>query len=317
MYPMKMQPVPKDYLWGGAKLKTIFGKSGASTVMAESWELSCCQDGLTYISNGAYKGSTLLNILEKYPVYVGESDINEFPILIKLIDAKANLSIQVHPSDTTAKAELGEQGKAEMWYIIDAEKGSYIYYGINKDVSRAEFEEKIKDGSICEVLNKVYVNKGDLFYILPGTIHAIGAGCLIAEVQQSSNTTFRVYDYDRIDSNGNKRDLQIERALEVTNLTPIIPDNEKNCDAISTNDFIKTDIFNCEHFKVAKIETKTSISLNSVRQTFQSLLFIEGEGIISHKGNTYEFKAGDSYFMPAGIGTYSIEGKATILLSSL
>lgn len=185
--PLKMQPVFKDYLWGGERLKKEFGKQSDLPVVAESWELACHVDGKSLIEDG--RSLEDLTALDKGGFWGTDCQAEDFPILVKLIDAKQDLSIQVHPSDWTAIGPLGEQGKAEMWYIVEAEAHSFIYYGFSQTVSAAEFRHRAEDGTICEVLNKVPVHKGDVFYILPGTIHAIGAGLVIAEIQQSSNTS--------------------------------------------------------------------------------------------------------------------------------
>ena len=174
-----------------------------------------------------------------------------------------------------------------------------------------------EEGTVCNVLNKVYVNEGDVFFILPGTIHAIGNGCLIAEIQQSSNTTFRVFDYNRTDDKGNKRQLHLERAAEVIDYTPVIPDVSHNNDMISTKDFCLSNIFECKYFKVAKITCKSNITLNCSEKSFQALLFIEGSGKIVFDKNQYAFNKGDSFFIPAGMGNYNIEGKYTLLLTNM
>lgn len=317
MYPMKMKPIFKDYLWGGQKLKTIFKKPSDLAVTAESWELSCCEDGLTYVENGEYQGMSLMKVLDNNPEFKSKKNIPDFPLLIKLIDSAQNLSIQVHPSDQTAISENGEQGKAEIWYIISADKGSYIYYGFSESVSKKELKERIEQGSVCEVLNKVYVNEGDVFYILPGTVHAIGKGCVIAEVQQSSNTTFRIFDYNRVDPNGNKRELHIKRAIEIIDFNPIVPEKTENNNTLFTDDFSLSNIFDCNYFKVSKIEIKKKVNLNCNDKSFQSILFVKGKGRVNHNNIFYDFEAGDSYFIPAGMGIYEIEGVCTLLLSSL
>jgi len=319
MYPLKLIPVYKNYIWGGNRLEEIFGKHSGYEKTAESWELSCHKDGLSIIENGEFAAMTLQQVIEKNPDFVGnnKSYDGRFPILTKLIDAAKDLSIQVHPSDITADASKGESGKAEMWYVVKADSGSYIYYGLNQSVSKEKFTAMAKNGTVCDVLNKVYVNEGEVFFILPGTIHAIGKGCLIAEIQQSSNTTFRVFDYNRTDAKGNKRQLHLERAVEVIDYTPIIPDRTSNNNMISTDDFCFSNIFECRYFRVAKITCEKAITLNCSKKTFQALLFIDGYGKIVFEKKEYLFKKGDSFFIPAGMGSYNIIGKYTLLLSSM
>lgn len=319
MYPMKLIPVYKDYLWGGRRLEKIFNKHSGLDITAESWELSCHPDGLCKIENGEYKGQSLLEVLGKHPGYVckGFKKNDKFPMMVKFIDAAKDLSVQVHPSDETALQELGESGKAEMWYIVKAEPRSYIYWGFNRRITKEQLLELAENGEICDVMNKVYVNKGDVFYILPGTIHAIGQGCLIAEIQQSSNTTFRVYDYNRVGADGKKRPLHLERAAEVLNYEPIVPDRTVNNSAITTKEFCLSNIFECEYLRVSKIECRKKISLFCTEDSFYSLLITEGEGYILFDNDKYDFKNGDSFFLPAGMGSFEIKGKFTALLSSV
>lgn len=204
---------------------TEFGKEYDGDKLAETWELSCHPDGPSYVANGEYAGETLSEyILMEGKKVTGTHSrhYSQFPLLIKFIDAKDDLSIQVHPDDEYAMKNEGQYGKTEMWYIVDCEEGASLYYGFSREVSKAEFEERIKNKTLLEVLNKVEVHKGDVLFIEPGTIHAIGKGNLIAEIQENSNVTYRVYDYGRKDANGKERDLHIEKALQVTKRVPIL-----------------------------------------------------------------------------------------------
>ncbi|MBS4960531.1 MAG: class I mannose-6-phosphate isomerase [Clostridiales bacterium] len=317
-YPIKLKPVFKDYLWGGSRLRTMFHKDTPYENTAESWEISCHPDGINLIENGDYEGMLFSDLIQKYPEFVQEGYAEDkFPILVKLIDAEKKLSIQVHPSDSTADPMLGESGKAEMWYIIDAKPRSFIYYGLNQKVSKEELIQRAYDGSICDILNKVKVQKGDVFYILPGTIHAIGEGCLIAEIQQNSNTTFRVFDYDRIGKDGKKRPLHLERAAEVIDYRPMAPDIAQGNNMIATDDFSFSTIFECNYFKVAKICSRKAMTLRCDPKSFHGLLFLEGAGTIVFQGISYSFQAGDSFFLPAGLGSYQVNGTCELLLSSL
>ena len=221
--PVKLTPAFKDNIWGGTRLKTEYNKHTDMKIVAESWELSTHKDGESRINGGEYDGLKLSEYIEK----IGKDklgkralEFNYFPLLIKFIDAKNNLSIQVHPDDEYALKHEGEYGKTEMWYIMDAEKGSYLYYGFNRSITKEEYEKRISDNTLLEVLNKVEVKKGDMFFIPSGTVHAIGSGILICEIQQNSNTTYRVYDYDRRDANGNPRQLHIKQAIDVSCLEP-------------------------------------------------------------------------------------------------
>ena len=319
--PLKMEPVFKDYLWGGERLKTEFGKQSDMSILAESWELACHPDGCSHFAAVAseYAGKDLneLGRLDKEGFWGRDCWGEDFPVLVKLIDAKEDLSIQVHPSDWTAIGPLGEQGKAEMWYVVDAEPHSFIYYGFSRDIAEAEFLRRAAEGSICEVLNKVPVHKGDVFYILPGTIHAIGAGLVIAEIQQSSNTTFRVYDYLRRDKGGNLRPLHLSRAAAVADFRAVVP---ADCKANSRGifpEFEMVEMFVCRYFRAFRLDVRGHAAMCSDGRSFQHLLCVEGRGVIRQGGVDYVFARGDSYFIPAAMGEYVVDGECRMLLSRI
>lgn len=320
MYPMKLSPVYKDYLWGGHELEKLYGKSGDGICTAESWELCCHPDGKNIVKNGSFKGQCLSDILVENPEYVSKKHkkSDKFPILIKFIDAKENLSIQVHPSDDTALRECGEEGKAEMWYIVDAKPRAFLYYGLNQEITKEELQKKIEDGSVCDVLNKVEVHAGDVFFIHPGTIHAIGAGTVIAEIQQNSNTTFRVFDYLRKDKDGNYRELHIDRAIDVIDRTPIVPSQVFDNNEVRMGGGKLRRLFECDYFSVLRVQVEGGkVKFLCDEASFQSLLVIRGKGYLESKGKRYDFQAGDSIFIPAGFGEYYIHGNNEILMSKL
>ena len=219
--PLRLKPCLRSYLWGGTRLREEYHKTGAG-IIAESWELSVRSDGPTLIGSGAHCGESLADILCADPVGMAGTrcGIAPFPLLIKLIDAQKDLSVQVHPSDASACREKGEQGKTEMWYVVDCEPESTLFLGFSRAVTPDELRQRAQDGTICEVLNRVSVCPGDVFFVRPGTVHAIGAGILVAEIQQNSDTTFRVYDYNRLGADGKPRQLHLERAIEVMNCAP-------------------------------------------------------------------------------------------------
>ena len=314
---MKLQPCYKDYIWGGARLKRDYGKWDAPDVTAESWELSCHPDGTCTVAEGEFSGKTIqeLGELDRISFWGRNCPKGEFPILVKLIDAKKDLSIQVHPSDEKAVVELGERGKAEMWYIIDCQPQSSIYFGFSREIQTEELLGRAKDGSICEVLNRVVVAPGDVFYILPGTIHAIGAGIVIAEIQQNSNTTFRVYDYQRLDSDGKPRPLHLERAAAVLNYQPIVPEECKANICVNFNGFTMREMFSCKYFRAYSIDIREKIALCCNGTSFHHLLCVQGSGRIRYNDVSYELNRGQSYFMPAALGEYCIEGVCRVLLS--
>ncbi len=317
--PLKMHPCYKDYLWGGNRLKKEFGKADALEKTAESWELAALPDGVSTVESGDYKGMTLNTLAQRD--HAGFWGMNcqgeQFPLLVKLIDADQSLSVQVHPSDDTALSEFGEHGKAEMWYIVDCEPQAYLYLGFSRKITREEFLQRAQNGTICDILNRVPVSRGDVFYILPGTIHAIGKGILIAEIQQSSNTTFRIYDYKRRDSSGNLRPLHLERASQVLSYEPIIPEECKSNIAVYFPEFQLCEMFSCRYFRSYRIDVQVGVTLNCDGQSFHHVLCVEGAGRICAGNKTYSLGRGDSYFMPAALGKYHIQGECRILLSHI
>ena len=315
--PLKLQPCYKEYLWGGTRLKTEYNKADAPDVTAESWELADHRDGASVVAEGQYKGCTLSQLSEQNKTAFWGTDCKRevFPVMVKLIDAQKKLSIQVHPSDITAHAAFGEQGKAEMWYIVDCEPHAGIYYGFSRRITSDEFLRRAQDGSICEVLNWVPVSKGDVFYIMPGTIHAIGAGIVIAEIQQNSNTTFRVYDYQRKGADGKTRPLHLERAAEVINFDPVIPEECRINSGAEFEDFSIREMFSCSYFRAYRVDVHRRIELKCDGCSFQHILCVEGSGQILHEDKQYPILCGQSYFMPAALGEYQIIGDCRILLS--
>ncbi|MDE7339091.1 MAG: class I mannose-6-phosphate isomerase [Lachnospiraceae bacterium] len=310
---LKLKPACKDYLWGGNRLKKEFGKDFSGDKLAETWELSCHPDGPSIIGNGDYAGSTLNEyiIMEgKKVVGTKSRQYEQFPLLIKFIDAADELSVQVHPGDAFAMENEGQYGKTEMWYIVDCEEGASLYYGFSREVSEEEFAMRIQNKTLLEVLNRVEVQKGDVLFIEPGTIHAIGRGNLIAEIQQNSNVTYRVYDYGRKGADGKERDLHIEKALQVTNRIPILKRKS-----------FEPHIVSCEYFTVDKIvldgQFMKRMSGEADAASFVSLLVLDGSGEVSAGEERLFFRKGDSILITAGTGTYELEGKFEALLTTV
>lgn len=310
---LKLRPSYKDYLWGGHRLVADYGKKYDGKVLAESWELSCHPDGPCYIVNGPYAGKTLRTFLTAEGNGILGSNcerFEDFPVLIKFIDATKDLSIQVHPDDAYALQNEGQYGKTEMWYVMDCEPGTYLYYGFDHEISKEEFAERIAKNNLEEVLHKEEVHKGDVLYIESGTLHGICKGIVAAEIQQNSNLTYRIYDYGRIDANGKKRELHVEKALEVTRRKPV----KKN---VNTSPHLA----DCEYFTVDKM-CLDGKAANSIRGTvgtdsFLSLLFMEGAGEISCGGEKLAYKKGDSFFITAGSGAYEISGRCEVLATTV
>lgn len=310
---LKLKPSCKNYLWGGHRLAEEYGIEYEEDILAEAWELSCHPDGPSYIVNGKYAGKTLEEFIEAEGKDVLGSHcrrFRDFPILIKFIDAKQNLSIQVHPNNRYALKNEGQYGKTEMWYIMDAKPGAFLYYGFKTEVSKEEFAKRIEEDSLLEVLNAVPVQKGDVLFIESGTIHAIGEGILIAEIQQNSNVTYRVYDYGRVGKDGKKRDLHIEKALAVTNRVPIVKD-KSSYPHVADCDYFTVDKLNLDGTFMKKMEGSVS------ETSFASILFLDGQGTITNNGETLSFKKGESFFLAAGSGNYTIEGSCDALVTTI
>ena len=310
---LKLKPSCKDYIWGGTRLMTEFGKEFSGDRLAETWELSCHPDGPSIVENGEYAGCTLNEyILMEGKKVTGTKSrkYEQFPLLVKFIDAGDDLSIQVHPSDSYALENEGQYGKTEMWYIVDCEEDASLYYGFSKAISKEEFVERIEKKTLLEVLNKVNVQKGDVLFIEPGTIHAIGRGNLIAEIQQNSNVTYRVYDYGRKGKDGRERDLHIEKALQVTNRIPIMKRKS-----------FEPHIVSCDYFTVDKIVLDGQLMKKMFgeidRSSFASLLVLEGTGEVRSGEECVQVKKGDSIFITANTGEYELEGCFEALLTTV
>lgn len=310
---LKLKPACKDYLWGGTRLMEEFHKEYAGEKLAETWELSCHPDGPSTVAEGPWRGRTLTDyIQEKGWQILGRNcrRFLEFPILIKLIDAKDKLSIQVHPDNLYALKKEHQYGKTEMWYVVDCKEGSFLYYGFSREVDEAEFRARIENNTLTEVLNKVYVQKGDVLFIEAGTIHAIGNDILIAEIQQNSNVTYRVYDYGRLDKNNQPRALHIEKALAVTARKPRLRSRS-----------MVPHLARCDYFTVDKLNldgvVMKSLGGEITPDSFASILVLEGQGRICCGDETVNFRKGDSLFLPAGSGLFQLEGCCEALVTTI
>ena len=319
--PLFLKPAAKDYIWGGDRLNTEFAKNIPLAPLAETWECSTHPDGESVVASGSFAGRTLRSVLREHPEYLGKHSRNEdgeLPILVKLIDAKRDLSVQVHPDDAYAAAnENGQRGKDEAWYVLDASKDARLIYGLNRDYTAAELRKRLADGTTGECLQYVAVRPDDVFFIPAGTIHALGAGCLIAEIQESSNLTYRLYDYDRRDKNGNKRALHIEKALAVADLRKSKPPRQP-MRRLNYRPSCATELLcRCAHFQVERMLLNTE--RNRDRLTFATndlsfcvLLCIRGCGSITCGERTTDFFKGDCVFIPA-LTQLKLHGRAEFL----
>ena len=320
MYPIKLKPAFKDYLWGGTRLRDDFGKDCDFDKIAESWELSCHKDGNSVVADGEFAGLTLAQYIEKEGKSVLGTNCEKFenfPILIKLIDAKDNLSVQVHPNNEYAQRVEGEYGKTEMWYVVDCDEGASLLYGFKHNITKEEFRERIENNTLLEVTNSVPVKKGDVFFIEAGTLHAIGKGILIAEIQQNSNTTYRIYDYGRVGKDGKPRELHVEKAKEVTNLVPPKYPTTAQGAPTAIEGGKETLLRSCEYFNVNKLELDGTTKLTAGEGSFNSLLVLDGAFEIAAGSEKASAKKGDSLFITAGTGEYTVTGKGTIILTAI
>ncbi len=322
--PFLLKPAAKDYLWGGTRLNDDFGKCIDIQPLAETWECSTHPDGPSMIATGDLKGKTLSEALNAHPEWVGSHPLAtmggrpELPILVKLIDAKENLSLQVHPNDEYATRVENSLGKTEMWYVLAAKKEAELVFGFNQDVTETVIRKAVDDGSITRYLNHVPIHKDDLFYIEAGTVHAIGGGALIAEIQESSNITYRLYDYDRVDKNGQKRQLHVDRAMEVANMNCSRNPRQPMRTLRYKNGCASELLTRCRYFQVERLLLNTEIyrkltDFRTESNSFHALLCIDGCGVLFGEGFMLNFFKGDCIFVPAESIPMKLHGKAQLL----
>ncbi len=312
---LKLKPAFKDYIWGGTKLRDDFGFKSDLNRIAEGWMLSCHKDGENIIDGGEFDGKTLSEVIKesgKDILGTNTQKYDFFPILIKLIDAKDNLSVQVHPDNDYALRVEGEYGKTECWYVIDCDEGSELIYGFKKKISNEEFRKRIEDNTFLDVVNHIKVKKGEFFFIESGTLHAIGKGILLAEIQQNSNTTYRVYDYNRLGADGKPRELHTEKAIDVTKCEP--PKNNGVMPPVVKKDgYDEKLLTSCELFSVKDITVNRSYFSVADKHSFVSVLVIDGNGSLVCGKETFMLKKGDSYFISANSGEFAICGNVNII----
>lgn len=318
--PFLLRPSGKDYLWGGQRLNTEFEKNIDMNPLAETWECSTHPDGPSFVASGEFEGKELAEVIRTHPEFMGtrHEGESELPILIKFIDAKSDLSVQVHPTDEYAREiENGQLGKTEMWYILDASKDAKLVYGLQRDSNEKEIRSAIEEGHLGRYLQTVPVKKGDLFFIRPGTIHAIGAGCLVAEIQENSNLTYRLYDYDRIDKDGKKRPLHVDKAMKVADLNSSAEPRQP-LRVLKYRQGVASELLSrCKYFEVYRMivntERRQLVSYRADEMSFRVLLCVNGCGSISYGGETLQFYKGDCFFVPAGSEMLCIHGQAQFL----
>lgn len=317
MEVLKLNPYGKDYLWGGTRLREEYGKKIDLTPLAETWECSVHPDGPSVIVNGEFKGETLSTVLKQHPEFLGTKVKNgEFPILAKFIDAKEDLSVQVHPDDEYAKEHEEDNGKTEMWYVIDADEGASLIYGFKHRVTEEILRKSIATGTLDKHLQKVEVQKGDTYFVPAGTVHGIGKGILLAEIQESSNVTYRVYDYDRVDKDGNKRKLHFDKAIHVMDMG-IAPEVKQKPRMVKYYPGCSREILcRCKYFESERIQVTRGFTFTVREESFQVLMCLDGLGQVETMDTGQKpmrFSKGETMLLPAGVGRCLVLGNTSLL----
>jgi mannose-6-phosphate isomerase len=313
LYPLVFEPILQDRIWGGTKLKTDLGKNIPTETTGESWELSAVQGNVSVVKQGDYAGKPLTDLLEQFPNEVLGTKVYEqfgtqFPLLFKFLDAKEDLSIQVHPNDQLAKERHNSFGKTEMWYVMQADAGSRIIVGFKERSSPEEYLDKLKNKKLIDILNEQPVQKGDVYFLETGTIHAIGAGIVIAEIQQTSDITYRIYDWDRVDAEGKSRQLHVEEALDAMNYNTTDTKKEYSKEVNKSNTTV-----DCPYFTTNYLPLEGNAEVSKDGSSFTVYICTEGEFTATVNGEAYSFKKGDTVLVPAAIKQYSLSGTATLL----
>jgi mannose-6-phosphate isomerase len=312
-YPIVFNPILKERIWGGKKLKTVLNKTISSDITGESWEISTVTNDVSIVSNGSLKGKNLNDLLDNYPQEILGKKVykqfgNQFPLLFKFLDAREDLSIQLHPNDALAKKRHNSFGKTEMWYVMQADEGARIIVGFKEKSSSETYLQNVENKTLVSILDEVIVKKGDVFFLETGTIHAIGAGIVIAEIQQTSDITYRIYDFDRKDAQGNTRELHNDLALEAINYDVVKSKREYTKAENESNNIVT-----CPYFSTNFIPLDGKMNCINNKDSFVVLMCTEGSLDIVINAVNYAFNQGDTILIPAIVSDYQLSGKATIL----
>lgn len=312
-YPLIFNPIFKERIWGGTKLKDFLNKSFEGNQIGESWELSTVANDVSVVANGEFAGLNLNELIEKYPIeLLGSKSIEkfglEFPLLFKFLDAKEDLSIQVHPNDELAKLRHNSFGKTEMWYVMQADETARLVVGFKNKINKEEYLKHLESKTLVTILNETPVQKGDAFFLETGTVHAIGAGVLIAEIQQTSDVTYRLYDWDRVDANGIGRELHNDLAVDAINY------NETNTKVFynkGTNESVN--LVECPFFTTNIIEVSEKYIWKKRKESFTVFMCTEGSFVIVTSDFTFKFKKGDTVLIPAIVEEFELIGETSLL----
>lgn len=313
LYPLQFEPILKDRIWGGTKLKTYLNKPITSEITGESWEISTVENDVSVISNGSFKGKNLNELIASYPEEILGTKVyqrfgKQFPLLFKYLDAREDLSIQVHPNDELAKKRHNSFGKTEMWYVMQADANSRLIVGFKEKSSPEDYLKALQNNTIIDILDTKKVVKGDVFFLETGTVHAIGAGTVIAEIQQTSDITYRLYDFDRVDAHGNSRELHVDLALEAINYNVV--DAEKHYSKVINE---SNEMVTCPYFTTNFIPLEGNITVNKSKDTFTVYMCVEGSFELLFNEEKYYYKTGDTLLIPAEMTEFEINGKASVL----
>lgn len=314
MQPLFLKPLFMYRIWGGTALRDKFNYKIPSENTGECWAISSHENGDCEITNGKFEGMTLSNLWSNHKELFGNMAGDKFPLLTKILDANDNLSVQVHPDNEYAKKnEHGELGKTECWYIIDCDDDAEMIFGHNAK-SKEELEYMVSNNKWSDLLRRVKVNKGDFFYVPSGTIHALCKGTLVLETQQNSDTTYRVYDYDRVDSNGNKRELHVDKSIAVTTVPHV--ENKPNYSIIENDNFKLTTFLSNEFFSVHKLDVFTEYS-STQNKPFELYSVIDGNGKLVSNSNEYSLNKGDNFILPNNFGEFKLIGNLQLIISHM
>jgi len=313
IYPLQFQPILKDRIWGGTKLKTYLNKPITSEITGESWEISTVENDVSVIANGIFKGKSLNELINEFPEEVLGTKVykqfgKQFPLLFKYLDAREDLSIQVHPNDELAKNRHNSFGKTEMWYVMQADENAKLIVGFKEKSSPKQYLKSLKNNSIIDILDVKKVKQGDVFFLETGTVHAIGAGTVIAEIQQTSDITYRIYDFDRVDANGNTRELHVDLALDAINYNVV--EAQKDYSKVEN---VSNEIVNCQYFTTNFIPLDGEMRFDNDKESFSVYMCVEGSFELLYEEEKYEYRTGDTILIPAEITEFEIKGKASIL----
>ena len=313
LYPLQFEPILKERIWGGEKLKTVLNKPITSKITGESWEISTVEGDVSVVSNGTLAGKSLNELIQEDPKAILGTEVYEkfgtqFPLLFKYLDAREDLSIQVHPNDALAKKRHNSFGKTEMWYIMQADADARIIVGFKENSNPEAYLENLKNKSLLSILDDVNVKEGDVFFLETGTVHAIGAGLVVAEIQQTSDITYRLYDFDRVDSQGNTRELHVDLALEAINYNKI--DTYKKYDKAVNH---SNTVVDCPYFTTNFIPLEGTVSIVNDGKSFKVYMCVEGHFEIEFESAKFQYRKGDTVLIPAAMNSFVLNGKASVL----